>query len=291
MTHPLITASALADLLGSDDLLLLDASVELAAPRHDGDYRVASGRSAWLDRHLPGARHADLLGALADPDARFSFALAAPEQLRSALAQLGIFGARHIVIYDRHDGFWAARLWWLLRSVGIAAQVLDGGLKAWVADGLPLASGEETITPSALAPALTIDAGHWADLAQVRAVVEARAPGLLVCALSQALFDGEAVTRYARRGHIPGSVCRPARTLFDAHGRYLPAAQLAQVLGRALVHEPRPLILYCGGGISAAATALALTLLGREQVAIYDGSLQEWAADCVLPMTTGAAPV
>ncbi|MEE7567295.1 sulfurtransferase, partial [Xanthomonas sp. Kuri4-3] len=48
---------------------------------------------------------------------------------------------------------------------------------------------------------------------------------------------------------------------------------------------PRPLVLYCGGGIAAAADALALTLLGETELALYDGSLQDWAADPALPLT------
>ncbi len=113
---------------------------------------------------------------------------------------------------------------------------------------------------------------------------------MLICALGAALFDGSAPTRYARRGHIPGSQNLPTRQLFDAHGRYLPKDALALAIGPTLLHSDGPLVLYCGGGISAAANALALTLLGRQDIAIYDGSLQEWAADARLPMTTGAAP-
>jgi thiosulfate/3-mercaptopyruvate sulfurtransferase len=46
-------------------------------------------------------------------------------------------------------------------------------------------------------------------------------------------------------------------------------------------------ILYCGGGISAAGIALALTLLGREDIALYDGSLEEWSQDPSRPLVTG----
>lgn len=284
----LIAPQALHRALAEPGLLLLDASVELAAAAFDGDYRVASGEAAWRQEHIPGARHADLLHALADTTAGFSFALPSPAALQQPLARLGIGDARRIVIYDRHDGFWAARLWWMLRSLGIAAAVLDGGLKAWRQAGLPLAQGEEPAGGGPL-PQLAPQAGFWADRQDVLAVVEGNAPGTLVCALSAALFDGSAVTRYARRGHIPGSLSHPARGLFDEGGRYLPAPQLARALG-ALLEGEQPLILYCGGGISAAATALALTLLGRRRVSIYDGSLQEWAADPALPMSTGAAP-
>lgn len=284
----LIAPQALHQALAEPGLLLLDASVELAAAAFDGDYRVASGEAAWRQEHIPGARHADLLHALADTTAGFSFALPSPAALQQPLARLGVGSARRIVIYDRHDGFWAARLWWMLRSLGIPAAVLDGGLKAWRHAGLPLAQGDEAGTTGPLRPLHARD-GFWASRENVLAVVEGRAPGTLVCALSAALFDGSAVTRYARRGHIPGSLSHPARGLFDEGGRYLPAPQLAQALG-ALLEGEQPLILYCGGGISAAATALALTLLGRQRVSIYDGSLQEWAADPALPMSTGAAP-
>lgn len=290
MSDILIASDELQRRLGEPGLLLLDASVELAAPRFDGDYRVASGRQAWREAHIAGARHADLLEELADTRAAFSFALPDPRRLGAALGRLGVAGASDIVIYDRHDGFWAARLWWTLRSLGIAAQVLDGGLKAWHSAGLALSQGLEP--PSAQGEPIRTELrpGHWVDRRQVQAIVAGQAAGRLVCTLSAGLFDGSAVTRYARRGHIPGSRNRPSRTLLDERGRYLPPPALAAALGDELLQGDEPLILYCGGGISAAAVALGLTLLGREHVAIYDGSLQEWAADRALPMTTGAAP-
>jgi len=40
----------------------------------------------------------------------------------------------------------------------------------------------------------------------------------------------------------------------------------------------QPVRLYCGGGIAASALALGLTLAGFTDIAIYDGSLQEWSA-------------
>ncbi|MGE8322635.1 MAG: sulfurtransferase [Pseudomonas sp.] len=291
MPDILIAPNALQDALHQPGLLVLDASVELAAAQFDGDYRVASGYAAWLAEHIPTARHADLTRELADTSASYSFALPSPTAARAALTRLGISENQQIVLYDRHDGFWAARLWWMLRSMGVAASVLDGGLKAWRQARLPLAHGEQSPPEVAGSPApLTAQTGYWASREDVLAVLDGQTPGTLVCALSKALFEGCAVTRYARRGHIPGSLNRPARALFDEQGRYLPPEALAHVLGSPLLEGDQPLVLYCGGGISAAAIALALTRLGRQNVSIYDGSLQEWAADPALPMTTGATP-
>lgn len=251
---------------------------------------MASGHDGWLRAHIPGSRHADLQTALADTRASFSFALPAPAVLIQALADLGVGVGRSVVIYDRSDGFWAARLWWMLRGLGIDAAVLDGGFNAWRQAGLPQHAGPGAIVGAAVPWPLAPRPGLWIDRAGVEAIVAGQAPGLLVCALGAALFEGSATTRYARRGHIPGSHNLPARGLFDAQGRYLSKDALALAIGPTLLHGDVPLILYCGGGICAAANALALTLLGRQNIAIYDGSLQEWAADPRLPMTTGAAP-
>ncbi|WP_236201849.1 sulfurtransferase [Pseudomonas pseudonitroreducens] len=290
MSEPLVTAHWLAAALDDPRLCLLDASVELATAEFDGDYRVKSGYAGWLAWHIRGARHADLLTELADPQASFSFALPQAHAALDALQKLGIRDDSRIVIYDRSDGFWAARLWWMLRSLGIDAAVLDGGLRAWIAAGFTLEQGE---SPAAQRGALSAPAqyrdGFWIDRQGVEKVVAGDAEGTLVCALSAALFDGSAVTRYARRGHIPGSANLPARSLFDDDGCYRRGAALSEALA-ALRQAEAPLLLYCGGGISAAALALALTLAGETRVAIYDGSLQEWAAEPSLPLTTGAAP-
>lgn len=104
----------------------------------------------------------------------------------------------------------------------------------------------------------------------------------LVCAIPAAEFNGKAGSR-ARPGHIPGSVSAPAGRLVDREtNALLPDAALREtfvtVLGRDRV------ITYCAGGIAAASDALALTLLGHRNVAIYDGSLTEWAADAAAPL-------
>lgn len=154
---------------------------------------------------------------------------------------------------------------------------------------LPQRQGNESPVPVAELR-LQQRPGFWIDRQGLQAVLAGERPGVLVCALSSALFSGAAPSRYARRGHIPGSLNLPARNLLDPQARYLPSEKLQQQLAGELLTTSDPLVLYCGGGISAAAVALALTLVGRDNVLLYDGSLQEWAADSNLPMTTGATP-
>ncbi|WP_455923725.1 sulfurtransferase [Pseudomonas putida] len=288
MSALLVDVAWLAASAQDENLVVLDATVDLRAPQFDGDYQAYSGEPGWQAEHIPGALHADLLERLHDQAADYSFAMPPLPPLRQALQALGIDDHSHVVIYDRTDGFWAARLWWMLRSVGLQPAILDGGLKAWRQAGLPLAN--DTTAQAKTSGALTLQAqpGYWASLEQVQAVSQQGAPGHLICALSAAVFEGTTATRYSRRGHIPNSLNRPARALFDDSGRYLPIDTLRSTLG--VDHLPQPMLLYCGGGISAAATAFALALLGRHDVTLFDGSLQQWSADPALPMTTGAAP-
>ena len=55
----------------------------------------------------------------------------------------------------------------------------------------------------------------------------------------------------------------------------------------ALAHGTEQVITYCGGGIASSNSAFALTLLGYDNVAVYDGSMFEWGNDESLPMETG----
>lgn len=281
----LIQADQLHQRLGEPGLVVLDAQVDLPAPRFDGDYRVRSGHDAWLQARIPGSRHADLVDALSSPHPSLTFMRPRPEALAEALSLLGVGAGAHVVVHDRSDGFWAARLWWMLRWIGVDAAVLDGGWRAWCAAGLAQESGPP---PPLTAPAPVVVErtrdGFWADRADVERALRADDPPTLVCALGADLFAGRAPSRYARRGHLPGSLNVPARHLLDAQGRYLPTAELARAL--SALDPERPVLLYCGGGISAAVDALALTLIGRDDARIYDGSLQEWAADPELPLQT-----
>lgn len=280
----LIEPAELAACLGAPGLVVLDAQVELPSPRFDGDYRVASGYDGWLAQRVPGARHADLSAALSAPHETLSFMRPAPEVLARGLAALGVGAASRVVVYDRSDGFWAARLWWMLRWIGVDAQVLDGGWRAWREAALPVETGQA----GAVEPGAGVEArerpGMWADRADVEAIVAGDVSATLVCALSADMFTGRAASRYARRGHIPGSVNLPARNLFESTGRYASTAVLREALG-AMASDAK-VCVYCGGGISAAVDALALALTGHDAVSIYDGSLQEWAADPALPLVS-----
>lgn len=288
----LIDVDELAARLGAPGLVVLDATVELPAPEFDGDYRASSGLEGWAAGHVPGSRHADLLGALSDHDAPYHFAMPAP-----AVLVAGVGPGSDIVLYDRGGGLWSARLWWMLRSIGVPARVVDGGWAAWQAAGGPVATADAgagavgtgaadaSVAGAAAVGVLVPEAysNAWVSRAELEAWAAGRVPATVACALGADAYSGAAPTRYSRRGHIPGTSNVPARRLTGPDGRYLPLPELRAALG-ALADAPGPVWTYCGGGIAAAGLALALTLIGRDDVAIYDGSLEEWSADPSLPL-------
>ncbi|MFF4394585.1 sulfurtransferase [Streptomyces sp. NPDC001480] len=284
---PLVDDAWLAEHLDDPRLVVLDATALLPSPRHDGDHRSASGRPGWAERHLPGSRHADLTSDFSDPGAPCHFAVPTPEALSAALARLGVGEGSEVVAYDTGGGIWAARLWWMLRAISVPAAVLDGGLAAWQAAGRPLASGDTHPEPAVTPAVPVLRPRLWSGIEAVAAISRGEHPGVLVCALPPGGYDGSAPTRYSRRGHIPGSRSLPGRGLLDDTGRLLPRAELAARVGAVLGTADSPVVLYCGGGISAAGTALALTVLGRRDVSVYDGSLEEWSGDPARPLETG----
>lgn len=270
-------AALLAD--PAADVIVVDASVRLASARHDGDHRAESGAETWQGLHVPGSIHLDLDGELADPDSPLHFAHPAPSALVEALAARGIGPATTVIAYDQGDFMWATRLWWVLSWIGIDVRVLDGGLPAWQAASLDLPARAERTPVPAWEP--TVGPQFWADRADVLDIVEGRSDGTLVCGLGHDAFTGVAPTRYSRRGHIPGSVNVPARDHVGTDGRLRNLTELAAPYADL---DRRPLVLYCGGGISATLNAFALAEAGVHDVAVYDGSLEEWSADPSLPL-------
>lgn len=285
LASPAVSTQWLADHLGSERLIVLDATV-LQVQRQGDGYAWLSGFDQYLvNGHVPGALFADLLEAFSDPDGRHGFAKPSAEQFEAAAAALGVNNETTVVVYDSSLGQWAARVWWLFRSFGYdRVAVLDGGLTKWTAEERPTERGW---VPPAEGATFTASPRpeFWADKAQVRSVLAGERNAALVCAVPPREFTGESGQR-PRLGHIPGSFSAPAGRLLDREtNALLPEHELRATFADALA-DSEHIVTYCGGGIAAAADALALAVIGHLDVAVYDGSLNEWAADPELPLVT-----
>jgi thiosulfate/3-mercaptopyruvate sulfurtransferase len=283
---PLVTGAWLAAELGAAGLVVLDATVHLdPSEAPDRPYEPRSGRAGWTREQIPGSRFADVLGDLSDPDAPYPFTLPAAARFAAAMGRLGVGDDTTVVTYDRDTGMWAARLWWMLRVFGHdRVAVLDGGLPAWKAGGRPVsAGGEATIEDATFTPRFRPELVAAKD--DVLAAL-GDPDTLLVNALAPEAHRGEQ-SRYGRAGRIPGSANVYARSLLGASGTFMPEDALREAFAESGALTTPHVIAYCGGGISAANDALALAALGRDDVAIYDGSMREWANDPELPLETG----
>ena len=286
-TNPqfLVETDWLAAHLDDPALRVLECTTILH-PRPEGGYRAESGRAAWAAGHIPRSGFADLTDDLCDRASSLLYMMPPDAQMASAMARLGVGEGARVVLYDRAVNMWAARVWWMLRAVGFDdAAVLNGGWKKWTFEGRPTSTEPCAYPPARFVarprPALFVGKGA------VLAGLGQRATCILN-ALSEEQHRGTDGVTYGRPGRIAGSANVAARSLVDPKTHaYLSAPVLRERFAAAGALEAERVITYCGGGIAASSDAFVLTLLGHDEVAVYDASLSEWAADPSLPMETG----
>jgi thiosulfate/3-mercaptopyruvate sulfurtransferase len=264
---PLLAPEHLSALL--PQVVLLDART---GPR---------ARERYAEAHLRGALFADLDADLAakvgDPAHGGRHPLPEASAFAARVGRWGIARSSHVVIYDDQGGAnAAARAWWMLRALGHArVQVLDGGLHAARAAGLPI-----TDAPSAAADAGPYPARGWQwPIADADDVERARrAPRACVLDVrAPARFAGEHEPIDPIAGHIPGAHNLPLAENLMADGRFKSAATLRQQYQALLQgRSPNQLIVHCGSGVTACHTLLALERAGLYGAALYVGSWSEW---------------
>ncbi len=288
--NSLITTEQLAALLGRADLRVFDCTtyLEPTAEGSNEPYNVVSGRQTFEAGHIPGADFLDLQAELSDRSTHLRFMMPAVADLEEALGRHGVDGSTTVVLYSIGTMMWATRVWWMLRSLGFNALVLDGGLDKWKAEGRALESG-----PPKGYPATTFTAKPQPGLFVGKSEVLGRLnqPGtVIVNALGPQFHRGLEPSRYGRPGRIPGSVNVPAATLVEPATKGLTAlADAEQKFASQGVTRDKNVVCYCGGGISATLDLFALAQLGYDKLTLYDGSMGEWARDTSLPIETDKA--
>ncbi|MDO4769581.1 MAG: sulfurtransferase [Brachymonas sp.] len=297
----------------SQPVMVFDCSYNLAAP--------TTGQQQFAQAHIPGARHADLHDHLSSHHPQRAASqgrhpLPLPEDFAATLRQWGFSRNMQAVVYDRNGCNFCGRLWWILKWLGHeAVAILDGGLQAWQAAGYATASGADVTDPST--PGDFAVQAPLAELVDTATVHRSLSDGSLL------LFDARGAARYRGEvepldpiaGHIPGAVNRPFTDNLQADGRFKPAtvlkAELAALLPAGFVPSQQSAqtasgdatsphaqqttlgatangapkaVVYCGSGVSAIATLLALELAGYPRPALYAGSWSAWSNTPGLPV-------
>jgi len=262
---------------GGGPLRLLDVRWRLDRP---------DGRPDYAAGHIPGARYVDLDAQLARHGAPRDGRHPLPpvEQLQEDARGWGIDAGDTVVVYDDLKNLSAARAWWLLRYAGVDdVRLLDGGLSAWRAAGLPLEAGE----PAAPAPgSVNLEYGALPVLTIDEAAAFPGA-GVLLDARAGERYRGEVEPIDPRAGHIPGAVSAPTTENLDADGRFLPPEQLRARFAALGVEPGAPVAAYCGSGVTAAHELVALALAGFD-AALFPGSWSQWANHPDRPVALGS---
>jgi thiosulfate/3-mercaptopyruvate sulfurtransferase len=268
-------------LAGDEPPVVADVRWHLGGPSGWGDFEQG---------HVPGAQWVDLETELSAPPrgAGGRHPLPPVAVFERAMRRVGVCGDREVVVADAATALGAARLWWLLTDAGhTRVRVLNGGMAAWRAAGLPVETGATRPAP----------VGDFVARPGRRRQVGA---GELVAALGTAaapvLVDVRAPERYAGAvepmdpvaGHIPGAVNLPSTANLDSSGRFLDPATLAARFAAAGVDEAA--VLYCGSGITAAHSLLALDHAGIADATLYPGSWSDWVSDTSRPVAVGEQP-
>jgi thiosulfate/3-mercaptopyruvate sulfurtransferase len=278
MLHPLITASDLEAKLADPALRLFDCRYSLLDP--------SAGQRAYSLSHLPGARFIDMNRDLSTPHVAGKTGrhpLPARTDWIARVSGLGITPDSLVVLYDDGGGASASRMWWMLRWIGHdKVVVLDGGWQAWTAAALP-------VSQEVPQPAMAVKDHYSRRPALVQLWTADAVDGtrqLLLDAREAPRFRGEVEAIDPVAGHIPGASCSPFSQNLQADGRFRSPEALREKFANAIVSR-KPVVCYCGSGITACHNILAMAVAGLPVPALYAGSWSEWITDASRPVATG----
>lgn len=272
----LLSASDLAGRLGDPRLRLADVRWYAGEP--------GRGRDEYAAGHLPGAVFLDIDTDLSAPSGPGRHPLPFPAAFAALMASRG-FGDDHLIVaYDDADGIYAARLWWMLRWIGHpGARLLDGGLRAWRAAGLDLATDRPRPVPEVMTvrpgPTRVIDRNGLGERLGSVLLLDAREPDR---------YTGEQHPVDPLGGHIPTARNAPTSANLGPEGRFLPPEALARRY-RALGVGEGDTVASCGSGVTACHDILAMVLAGLPEPILYPGSWSDWCTSG-LPYATGPEP-
>jgi thiosulfate/3-mercaptopyruvate sulfurtransferase len=246
-----------------------------------------SGRRLYAGGHVPGATYIDWRADLTEQEEDSDVLLmAGPQKVTDTLTRAGIGNGMVAALYDDTGAGYSTRAWWTLRVYGLeSARILVGGLDGWQALGRPTSTAAELRPPITFTPRLQARLRLAAsDVKQLLGSDDVQ----LLDARAAAEYDGHAgATR--RLGHIPGALNVPASATTEPRtGSFRSADELRAILRRAGVNPRRRLICYDAAGLAACKLAFALTLIGCDDVGVYDGGWVEWGDRLDLPVESSA---
>ncbi len=266
-TSPMVSAHTLVTFLEDPKLIILDASTRKA---------VNNTCTPIEGVFLPDARAFDFEQKICDTTSAYAHMMPTAEQFEQHVRALGVNNDSTIVVYDKRGLYSAPRAWWMFKAMGFnSVYVLDGGLPGWVENNLPVVS-----QPSDAPNIGNFSAKPQTELiysvTQVEQAIEDDTIQI-IDARSAGRFNGTAPEPRPglRSGHIPSSINVHFPSVLNEH-YLLDKAALAAKLPSA---PSKKWLVSCGSGLTACIVMLAATVAGHTNLALYDGSWNEWGAE------------
>ena len=232
------------------------------------------GRQAYLESHIPGAFYVDLESDLSASEGPGRHPLPEWSDFAARMGELGIGDDSVVVAYDDRGGAIAARLWWMLRAIGHErTYVLDGGIPAWIEAGGSVTAELPDHRPVQLSVELETDLS--VDRDQLRNRLEST---VVLDARAGQRYRGETEPIDPVAGHIPGAINAPFEENLDPNQRFLLPEQLAATYAALGVENADDVVVYCGSGVTACHTVLAMEQAGLGRPVLYPGSWSDWSA-------------
>ena len=282
--NAIVNCEWLAEKINNENIRTYDCTTYLHYRDNDPSlpYVVESGREQYEKSHIPNSSYIDLQSDLSDKDSPYRFTMPDLKILSESFKKIGIGENFHIILYSRNGTQWSARIWWMLRSVGVDnVSILDGGFNEWVRLGLPTSDKILTFPESNFNFKPRDDIFIGKDPV-IKALEDKNTK--ILNSLTEDIHKGQN-PRYGRPGRIPNSLNIPFHKLLDPEtGKFLGAEELLDIFEQNKIGYENKIINYCGGGIAASLEAFVLYQLGYKNLKIYDNSLSEWAIDENLPM-------
>jgi len=275
--NTLISPQELAANLDNPDWVIADCRFALNDPQ--------AGRQAYAAGHIPGSFYVSLDDDLSTPHIPGKTGrhpLPAQADWAATVAAMGIQHVSQVVVYDDAGGAMAARMWWMMRWLGHeTVAVLNGGWQAWQAGGGAVSQEGRAFTPTS---------ARFESLPSLVKIVTAEdldsAHLQLVDARDLPRYRGDTEPLDPVAGHIPGAICSPFAGNLSADKTFLSPAALREKF-LAVTASGKPVVCYCGSGVTAAHNLLAMKVAGLDDPALYPGSWSEWITDPSRPVATG----